>query len=490
MIMNELHLIESDRAFLHHVCQAIFANPFSDDRAEVDRVITGSTVAEDEESHIDNLIKVVADCLGRIFDGHERVIMRFSGVDRELVLHGALFHLYHKYCGELDTHISDQLARGTALVKVAFAERVLGEMQSLGMARREAIRNFSLFFQMRRAYFFINRIVGPSACMKELRRNLWNNIFTHDISIYEQHLWNRMEDFSTMLLGPTGTGKGMAAAAIGRSGYIPYEERSGCFAESFTRAFISINLSQYPEQLVESELFGHKKGAFTGAVEHHDGIFSLCSPVGAILLDEIGEVTIPVQIKLLQVLQERVFNPVGSHQKKRFYGRVIGATNQPVEELRRQGVFRDDFFYRLCSDIIYVPPLHQRIQETQDELNQLLAHTLERITGKADPELVQDALEIIRAQIPPDYPWPGNVRELEQCARRILLKRQYEGDRSVTSIGKAEVLDTELIAQGGSAQNLLSRYCRLLYGHLGTYEAVAKKTELDRRTVKKYIDSA
>ena len=111
-----------------------------------------------------------------------------------------------------------------------------------------------------------------------------------------------MEDFSTIILGKTGTGKGMAAAAIGRSGHIPFNEKKGCFSDSFARTFLSINLSQYSEHLIESELFGHSKGAFTGAIGDHLGVFSRCSPHGAILLDEIGEISTTIQIKLLNLL--------------------------------------------------------------------------------------------------------------------------------------------------------------------------------------------
>jgi transcriptional regulator with PAS, ATPase and Fis domain len=191
--------------------------------------------------------------------------------------------------------------------------------------------------------------------MADLRLHLWQNVFTGEVRLYERYLWNRMEDFSTLLLGETGTGKGTAAAAIGRSSFIPFDEKQGRFAESFMRGFISMNLSQFPETLIESELFGHRKGAFTGAVEAHQGVLARCSEYGAIFLDEIGDVPVPVQIKLLQVLQERQFCPVGSHEPARFRGRVIAATNRPLDKLREQGLFRDDFFYRLCSDIIHVP---------------------------------------------------------------------------------------------------------------------------------------
>jgi transcriptional regulator with GAF, ATPase, and Fis domain len=310
--------------------------------------------------------------------------------------------------------------------------------------------------------------------MKELRRHLWNNVFTHDIRLYERHLWNRMEDFSTMLLGETGTGKGTAAAAIGRSGFIPFDEKRGRFAESFTRTFVAMNLSQFPETLMESELFGHRKGAFTGAVEAHEGIFARCSPYGAIFLDEIGDLSVPVQIKLLQVLQERTFTPVGSHEKLRFRGRVIAATNKPLDRLRATGQFRDDFYYRLCSDIITVPTLRQRIQEDRRELDDLLANIVQRLAGTTD----------LPVKLPADYAWPGNVRELEQAVRRILLTEEYRGDQRPAEpdwIGKLQAgkLDADAVLAG---------YCTLLYQRCGNYEEVARRTNLDRRTVKAYLE--
>jgi transcriptional regulator with GAF, ATPase, and Fis domain len=321
-----------------------------------------------------------------------------------------------------------------------------------------------------------------------LRFHLWNNVFTHNIRWYELHLWDRMEDFSTMLLGETGTGKGAAAAAIGRSGFIPFDERRDSFAESFTRGFVSLNLSQFPETLIESELFGHKKGAFTGAVEDHEGVFARCSPHGAIFLDEIGDATIPAQIKLLQVLQERTFSPVGSHDKKRFRGRVIAATNRPLDQLRATGQFRDDFYYRLCSDVITVPPLRQRIAEDPRELDDLVAYLVLRLTGETSPEAVEMVQGALDAGVGRNYAWPGNVRELEQAVRRILLTRQYAGDRRAI----APDLRSQLVAgvEHGTldANAVLSGYCQLLYERHGTYEEVARRTKLDRRTVKAYLE--
>ena len=205
------------------------------------------------------------------------------------------------------------------------------------------------------------------------------------------------------------------------------------------------------------------------------------------MLDEIGEVSTPIQLKLLQVLQERTFTPVGSHEPSRFQGRVIAATNRSMAEIRDKGVFRDDFYYRLCSDHITVPPLRRRIQEDNRELGDLLAHTVQRMVGKPSPELMEMVKGVIDKSLGPDYPWPGNVRELEQCVRSVLLRQDYAGDRK-SSLPDLEASLTRGIKTGDlDAQNLISGYCRLLYQRHGTFEEVARHTRLDRRTVKKYI---
>src|SRR5690606_16021504 len=119
-------------------------------------------------------------------------------------------------------------------------------------------------------------------------------------------------DFSLLLLGPTGTGKGAAARALGRAAFVPFAQ--GRFARAFESGHVAISLAELHEGLVESELFGHEKGAFTGAIASHDGVFARCPSHGVLFLDEIGEVSLPTQTKLLRVLQERTFVPVGSHR--------------------------------------------------------------------------------------------------------------------------------------------------------------------------------
>jgi transcriptional regulator with GAF, ATPase, and Fis domain len=354
-----------------------------------------------------------------------------------------------------------------------------------------------MFFQIRRAFFFIcGSLVGVSPSMKALRRALWTNVFTRDMQLYSQRLWSRMEDFSTMMLGETGTGKGAAAAAIGRSGFIPYNAATGRFETSFMESFVSINLSQFPESLIESELFGHRKGAFTGAIEPHKGIFARCSSFGAIFLDEIGDVSVPVQIKLLRVLQERVFSPVGCHTQEQFRGRVIAASNRSIEALRRTGRFRDDFYYRLCSDIIEVPTLRQRIRECPEELDLLLGIVTNRILGisgpanrcdHTPPDIAMRVRKILDRDVGPDYGWPGNVRELEQSVRRILLCGAYRGERELARESAGSPLIDRISRGLCSADELLAGYCRLLYDQHGTVQEVARRLQLDRRTVTRHI---
>ncbi len=477
---------DSEREILYKVRDAAFANPFDHKRWVIDLAITGLSPQDPVKKVGAQLLEKVTQTTNAVTARNQKKKLQTNTEDNELLKFGILFRVFHEFCDEFDNHITAQIKVGDECCPVEFANDALATLLKNAIPEQEAMRFFSLFFQMRRAFFFINMIAGKSECVMALRCSLWNNIFTNDIKLYDQFLWNRMDDFSTMILGETGTGKGMAAAAIGRSGYIPFDHAKGRFSESFSRAFTPINLSGYPEQLIESELFGHRKGAFTGAVETHKGVFSRCSPCGAIFLDEIGDVTVPTQIKLLQVLQERTFTPVGSHKAETFQGRVIAATNRSMEKILNEGQFREDFYYRLCSDVIHVPSLRQRLEENPEELTEILQFTVRRILGTRSPQIVKKIRKYIDDNQPTGYGWPGNIRELEQCVRRILLNNNYQWQKS-----KAETAMERFIheIENGelSGAQLLSHYCSHLYRQLGTYEAVSQRTELDRRTVKKYI---
>ncbi|SMF38862.1 sigma-54-dependent transcriptional regulator [Pseudogulbenkiania subflava] len=484
-------LTAPEREFFRRLARFVFSNPFSREREQLLlELVPGMTLPALQGDQL-ALYRVAAQKLQRFDVGGAARLDDFTAEDRPLLEAAYLYLTYIRYLEKLDRLIECQLLEETPL-EVWFAEELYTDMGRRGFGDEAIGRYFAFFYQLRRAFYFIQRsLPGESPSMRGLRLALWNNTFTYDMHNFNLRLWNRMEDFSTLLLGETGTGKGSAASAIGRSSFIPYAPARRRFVENFAHTFIALNLSQFPETLIESELFGHQKGAFTGAINNHEGVFERCSAHGALFLDEIGEVSAPVQIKLLQVLQERTFVSLGSHAPKRFKGRVIGATNRPLSELRGQNGLRDDLFYRLCSDVIVVPPLRVRLGEAPGELEQLVAILIGRMTGEASPPLIDHVLTALRRDLSADYGWPGNVRELEQAVRRILLTGAYGGDRGEPAAATEEEAFLAAVRAGSlSAEQLLAGYCALLYRRHPVYVEVAQRTGLDRRTVRKYLDEA
>jgi len=489
--MSSSGLSGADRDFFAAVAEVVYGNQYSPQRAQVVARLAPGVPLGDLTQRPNPLAQIVEARLAPLLaDGCAR-LRRLGAEDRRLLEPAFLYVCYFRHVLQLDALIERQAKQSGTPLEVPFADEALAELVRNGFSEERAARYFAFIFHLRRAFYFIHgSLAGESESMRRLRESLWNSVVTHDMRGYETGLWNRMEDFSTLLLGETGTGKGSAAAAIGRTAFIPYLPAEHRFAANFADAFIAINLSQFPETLLESELFGHRKGAFTGAIADHQGVFERCSAHGALFLDEIGEVGTPVQVKLLQVLQDRTFTPLGGRDRKRFSGRVIAATNRPLAALRSEGRFRDDFYYRLCSDVIEMPTLRQRLAEAPGELGQLVRLLVARIAGTDDVRLIATVMESLEASVPRGYGWPGNVRELEQAVRRILLTGRYAPELAGAALHDDDLLAARLRAGELSAAQLLEGYCALLYRRFGSYAEVAKRTGLDPRTTRKYVTSA
>ena len=212
---------------------------------------------------------------------------------------------------------------------------------------------------------------------------------------------------STVLIsGESGTGKELIARAIHYN-----SDRRG--------KFVSINCGALPETLLESELFGHERGAFTGAIREKKGLFHEADG-GTIFLDEIGDTTTAVQIKLLRVLQDRVVRRVGSNQESIVDVRVIAATNQDLGESVRAGIFREDLFYRINVIPITLPPLRQR----REDIPLLVDHFIEKFCTKMAVPRKRISADAMRAV--EKYQWPGNVRELENVIERMIALESSE----------------------------------------------------------------
>jgi PAS domain S-box-containing protein len=206
-----------------------------------------------------------------------------------------------------------------------------------------------------------------------------------------------------LIQGESGTGKELVAAAIHHEG--PRAEKP----------FVPVNCGALPEGVLESELFGHVKGAFTGAIHDRKGCFELANG-GSIFLDEIGEIPGPTQVKLLRVLQEGVFQRVGGEQTIKVNVRAISATNKILADEVTAGRFREDLFYRLCVVPVYLPPLRERRNDIPLLAEHLLKKALTEV-GREDVELSSETVDLMM-----DYDWPGNVRELENALRYALVK--------------------------------------------------------------------
>lgn len=208
---------------------------------------------------------------------------------------------------------------------------------------------------------------------------------------------------STVLItGESGTGKELVAKAL-------HQESSLC-----NNAFIKINCAAIPEGLIESELFGHEKGAFTGAVSSKPGRFELADG-GTLLLDEIGEIPGPMQVKLLRALQESEFERVGGIKTMKVDVRLIAATNADLAKETEAGNFREDLYYRLAVVPIRIPPLRER----QEDIPLLVEHFLARFNEKLGKHVESMSPEAMARLI--SHPWPGNIRELENLMERTLL---------------------------------------------------------------------
>ena len=214
-------------------------------------------------------------------------------------------------------------------------------------------------------------------------------------------------DATVLITGETGTGKELVARAIHR-----WSRRS-------SRAFVSVNCAAIPRDLIASELFGHEKGSFTGALQRRLGRFELAEG-GTIFLDEVGELPLEAQIALLRVLQEREFERVGGTRSIHANVRVIAATNRNLQVAIQAGMFRSDFFYRLNVFPIDMPPLRERREDIPELVEYFVDHCARKV-GKNIQGITKESVDLLRS-----YPWPGNIRELQNVIERSVIMCETE----------------------------------------------------------------
>ena len=305
----------------------------------------------------------------------------------------------------------------------------------LGRLRRaeERQRNQNDFLKSREKDRRSEGMLGESPAMRRLESQLRKVVDTRVTVLVE---------------GETGTGKELVASAVHY-----WSQRSD-------QLFVAQNCAAMPENLLESELFGHKRGAFTGATEEKKGLFELADG-GTLFLDEVGEMPLSLQAKLLRVLQEGEVRPIGSNRTKRVDVRIVAATNRRLEDEVKVGRFREDLYYRLQVFPLRLPPLRER----GDDILLLANHFLERYArefGRDKASFGQAAAELLRG-----YTWPGNVRELQNEVQRLVI--QLEPDESFVlpehlspRIGKAQSAQVSGLPQGGTLKEMMEQVERAL----------------------------
>ena len=499
-------LSSPDRHFLRAVSQLAYCNPFLPERADYERAALGADYVEGDavwSMPVDEPERPRAN-VWQIAERLEPVAARLRGALRsgiqapvaDLVLYedSVLHLLYQRYYPRFFSAAfgAESLAAGSGRWRF-YSEfladwRWFFEIEGVHFpSRHEPRHTFACFRQIQRAFEQILRaIVGNSLPGARFRAAVWESIFTHDIRRYRRTLFERMGEFATLITGPSGSGKELVARAIGQSRYVPFDDHRFMFADDDSVVFFPINISALSPTLVESELFGHRRGAFTGAVGDRKGWLETCPALGSVFLDELGDLDPAIQVKLLRVIETRTFHPVGHTAGLEFRGKLIAATNRDLATGIRDGWFREDLYYRLCSDQIVTPSLADQIAAAPRVLRELVVFIARRIAGGESEVLVEEVVNWIEHHLEPGYPWPGNYRELEQLIKNVLIRRDYRPIRSAPLDEMDAFLDD--FRQGRlSAEAVMSRYCAIVYRQTGSYEETARRIGLDRRTVKARI---
>jgi len=501
-------LTPTERAFCRTVSKLAFCNPFLPERMAYEREALGKDFvergavwdlgvgSEADPDHpnilsLGNRVEVLAKTLRERLVGGARPAKQDRLLYEDLILY-LTYHRNREFFFETILKVlGSKSGKDPTNPYTAFVRDMDHFFAIPGVRmpqRHDPPHLFACFFQIRRAFHFIHwRIVGASIPAARLRAAVWHSVFTHDMRRYRRALYNRMGDIVTLITGPSGTGKELVAQAIGLSRYIPFDPKTRTFSEDFSGSFYPLNLSALSPTLIESELFGHRRGSFTGAIEDRTGWLELCPPLGTVFLDEIGDVDVSIQVKLLRVLQTRTFQRIGDTEPREFRGKIIAATNRDPAEEMRAGRLREDFYYRLCSDMIVTPSLREQLSDSPEGLRHLILFIAKRMVGEEADALTAEVEDWIERELGRDYLWPGNVRELEQCIRNILIRKEYHP--APAPARNAQEAFAEAVAAGAlTADELLRRYCTLVYAQTGNYAETARRLRLDRRTVQKNVE--
>ena len=332
-----------------------------------------------------------------------------------------------------------------------------------------------------RCFKRLGQLAGRSESMHVTKRHIWSACFGRSL-VHTLSLERVIRDHDVLILGETGTGKELVSQAIleGLPGGANGERAAGA----------SINAAALPSTLIESELFGHVRGAFTGAHESREGRIRSAHG-GSLFLDEVGDLPTTTQVKLLRVIETNIVQPVGSDESFTVDVRYVAATHKDLERMVREKSFRQDLYERLAGKVIRLPPLRQRTEDIVDIGHQFLSNL--NLGEPMERERLR-AMAWLKSREAHAYEWPGNVRELQNVLRNLILGLDA-GLRSDEPKGSMEPAHSnsipEQIARGRwPVDKLRGWYAQVaLESHKGNLSAAARTLAVDRNTLKRWLRS-
>ena len=504
--------LPAEQRFARTVSRLMYCNQFMPERIDLERELLGdhfvpappvySNVYEGGLGNL-NVARLNEQVEKLAVRARERLEKPVAASEGELDLYDDLvaYVVYHRFSREFDETITRRQDHPSKPPHVPFWKRFVADFSHFAATggrtptkKNDPAYMLAIMLQVRRATDQIYRSVsGASGPATKLRAAIWQSIFTHDPGRYLRlGLHDHMARIPTLITGPSGTGKELVAKAVGLARFIPFDAEQGKFKSAFAGAFHALNLSALAPTLIESELFGHAEGAFTGAGKSREGWLEKCQEHETVFLDEIGELDPGIQVKLLRVLQERKFHRLGETTERDFRGKIIVATNRDLAEEMRTGRFRRDFYYRLCGDMITTPSLQEQLADCPEDLSNFIRFIVKRITNDEVDEVASQVEDWIRTQpsLGRHYPWPGNFRELEQCVWNVLIRKEYHPARPSHPDDPVQELGQAVVQGRLNADELERRYYSLLFAQTDSYQETARRLGRNWRTVKSKIDPA
>jgi len=490
-------ILAQERRFLSAISKLAYCNPFLPERTEYEQAALGrdyvaseavwSASVQEPNANSPNVARIHARLEPLMEKLRVRLAEQSEVAAEDRILYEECVHhlLYQRYYRDFVN----------ATTEWRFYESFVADWRRYFATNPESFETagepehvFACFRQIQRAFHLIfDHIIGNSMPVARLRASVWQSVFSHDLRRYRRILYTRMPDFPTLIIGPSGTGKELVALAIAGARYLKFDPVRFRFPEPQGESFVAINLAALSPALIESELFGHRRGSFTGAIGDRRGWLEACPATGSVFLDELGEMELSLQVKLLRVIETRKFSAVGDTKVREFSGKLIAATNRDLTAEIRAGRFREDLYYRLCADLIRTPSLREQITDSAEVLDDLILFMVQRAVKDEAERCFPEVKSWMHEHLPPDYGWPGNYRELEQCVRNVIIRRCYQ---PMAEAGGAEDDFYARFRAGElTMDELMAYYASLVYRKTGSYEETARRVGLDRRTVKAKVES-